>query len=116
MEKCKNCQSKCSGCMWIEANHPRGCDFANPDHPDYDPGFIGLHDEWCQGKPDEPRRDSAQPRKDLSIERAVVECGYRQKPSCGCPEEAHTCTHPEKAGEKWFLDCYLCKQQELRPS
>lgn len=51
---------------------------------------------------------------DMDINRAIVRCPHRVKPVCGCPDNPHTCTHPDRAGEKWWLDCYQCKVAEIR--
>lgn len=54
------------------------------------------------------------PIDDMKIGREVVRCKHRVKPACGCPGNPHTCTHPGKSGEKWYLDCYQCKLSEIR--
>ena len=76
-----------------------------------------MIERWCNGKP-LVKPDLSRPSQDVSLDmkigRMVTRCNYRIKPSCGCPGNPHTCTHPDKSGEKWYLDCYQCKLSEIR--
>lgn len=108
MQKCKNCLSKCEGCIRIESGHARYCDFADPDHPDYNPAVLPIFDQWCAGKPDAPSAATqGEPKRkyDPSLDRAIIRCPHRTPPSCGCPEYSSTCTHPAIGGEVWLPDC-----------
>lgn len=127
IEKCIKCPSQCDGCLSIESGHSRFCQLADKSHPDFDPEIVDVMANWCEGKPlDAPRAESAVlaiqsvsvlpdlPINDMDINRAIVRCPHRVKPACGCPDNPHTCTHPGRAGEKWWLDCYQCKVAEIR--
>lgn len=50
MESCKHCPIKDLVCEAVKRNVPRYCQLVDPEHPDYNPGYIDVLERKARGE------------------------------------------------------------------